>query len=317
MAVNYRDYYEVLNVGRSASKEEISKAYKKLARQYHPDLNPNNKEAEEKFKEINEAHEVLKDDEKRKMYDQLGSNWQHGQQFGQGQGGYDFSQFGNGQFSSSGGDFSDFFEMFFGQSAGGRAGSANSGFGAGPFGSFSNRQRRGRDIETELHISLEEAVHGGEKHFTLNNKNLKVNIPKNVKNKGKLRLQGQGQAGSGGAAAGDLYITLHYAKHPIFEVDNDNLICEVPLTPVQAMFGAKVEVPTLDGKVELNIPAKSNSGRKLRLKGKGLGSASLRGDLYAKMLIVLPKEEEMSEKAKELWQALKEEESLENKGDTE
>ncbi len=305
MSVKYRDYYEILGVARTSTKDEISKAYKKLARKYHPDLNPNDKEAEEKFKEINEAHEVLKDEEKRKMYDQLGSNWQHGQQFQQGQGGFDFSQFGNGQFSSSSGDFSDFFEMFFGGNA---SSSSNAGFGAGPFGSFSNRPRRGRDIETELNITLEEAVNGGEKQFSLNDKNIKVNIPKHVKNGGKLRLQGQGYRGHPGAPAGDLYITLHYAKHPLFEVENDNLTCEVELSPVQAMFGAKVEVPTLDGKVELNIPPQSNTGRKLRLRGKGLGTAQKRGDLFAKIVIMLPKQEEMSDKVKELWEALKTEE---------
>ncbi len=318
MSVNYKDYYEVLGVTRSSSKDDIAKAYKKLARKYHPDLNPNNKDAEDKFKEINEAYEVLKDEEKRKLYDQLGSNWQHGQQF-QGQGGYDFSQFGNfggGQYTS-GGDFSDFFEMLFGQRAGGgHSTRSNAGFGADPFGNFSNRQKRGRDIETELNISLEEAVHGGEKHFSLNDKNLKVNIPKGVKNGGKLRLQGQGYRGHPGAPAGDLFITLNYLKHKDFEVDADTLTCEVELTPVQAMFGAKMKVPTLEGVVELNIPSGSNTGRKLRLRGKGLGPADSRGDLYAKIVIVLPKMEELSENAKKLWEELeKEENSLQDGGE--
>ncbi len=305
MSVTYKDYYEVLNVTRSSTKDEIAKAYKKLARKYHPDLNPNNSEAEDKFKEINEAYEVLKDDEKRKLYDQLGHNWQHGQQFQNGAGGHDFSQFGNfggGQFSG-GGDFSDFFEMLFGQRGGPRGAG---GAGGDPFGGFSSRQRRGRDIETELTITLEEAVNGGEKHFTLNNKTLKVNLPKGVKNGGKLRLQGQGSAG---APNGDLYIILHYAKHQNFEIENDNLICEVELSPTQGMFGAKVLVPTLEGSVELNIPAGSSSGRKLRLRGKGLGAPSKRGDLYAKIVILLPKFDDLSDKQKELWQELHQEET--------
>ncbi len=305
MSVTYKDYYEVLDVPRTATKDEISKAYKKLARKYHPDLNQNDKEAEEKFKEVNEAHEVLKDDEKRRMYDQLGHNWQHGQQFQNAQG-FDFSQFGGGQFSGNG-DFSDFFEMLFGQRA--QRGGARGGFGADPFGSFSTRQRRGRDIETELYITLEEAVHGGEKHFSLNDKNLKVNIPKGVKNGGKLRLQGQG---GGGSPSGDLYIVMHYAKHSNFEIEGDNLITNVELTPVQAMFGAKVHVPTLEGTVELNIPPQSNTGRKLRLKGKGLGTQNARGDLYARVIINLPKFEELSDKAKQLWEELNQEENKEN-----
>ncbi len=301
MAVTYKDYYEVLNVTRTSTKEEIAKAYKKLARKYHPDLNQNNAEAEEKFKEVNEAYEVLKDDEKRKMYDQLGHNWQHGQQF-QGAHGFDFSQFGNGQFQGGGGDFSDFFEILFGQ---GQGRARHSGaYGADPFGGFQSRARKGRDIEAELAITLEESVIGGEKHFTLNNgKNLKVNLPKGVKNGGKLRLKGQGGQGN---PAGDLYVVLQYAKHPNFEVENDNIIYTLELTPIQAMFGTKAQVPTLEGNVELNIPANSNTGRKLRLREKGLGSPQKRGDLMVKISIVLPKFEDLSEKEQNLWKELQE-----------
>ncbi len=299
MSVTYKDYYEVLNVTRTSTKDEIAKAYKKLARKYHPDLNQNNAEAEEKFKEINEAYEVLKDDEKRKMYDQLGHNWQHGQQF-QGAHGFDFSQFGNGQFQGGSGDFSDFFEILFGQ---GRRQSG--GFGADPFGGFQGRQsrpRRGRDIEAELSITLEEAVQGGEKQFTLNNgKNLKVNLPKGVKNGGKLRLKGQGGQGN---PAGDLYVHLHYAKHAYFEVENDTITYTLELNPIQAMFGTKAQVPTLEGSVELNIPANSNTGRKLRLREKGLGTPTKRGDLMVKIAIVLPKLEELSQKEQDLWKEL-------------
>ncbi len=301
--MTYKDYYEVLGVSRSTSKEDIAKAYKKLARKYHPDLNQNNPEAEEKFKEINEAYEVLKDDEKRKMYDQLGHNWKHGQQFQNGQHGFDFSQFAGfngGQFGGNSEGFSDFFDLLFGQ-AGGRMHGNRNAYSGDPFAH--QRARRGRDIESELYISLEEAVHGGEKHFSLNNKNLKVNLPKGVKNGGKLRLQGQGYPGS---PAGDLYVVLHYAKHQKFEIDNDNIICNVEISPTQGLFGTKVKVPTLEGEVELNIPENSSSGRKLRLRGKGLGAPNARGDLYAKIQIVLPKFEELSEKQQELWKALQE-----------
>lgn len=296
MAVNYKDYYEVLGTTRSASKEEISKSYKKLARKYHPDLNQNNSEAEEKFKEVNEAYEVLKDDEKRKMYDQLGHNWKHGQQFN-GHGGFDYSQFsGFGGQNAHG--FSDFFETIFGQQ-----GRSSSGYSADPFAGFGGRSRRGRDIEANLVITLEESVHGGEKHFSLNDKNLKVNLPKGVKNGGKLRLQGQGHAGT---PAGDLYVIINYANHSRFEVEGQDITVNVEISPTEALFGTKALVQTLEGEVELNIPAESSSGRKLRLKGKGLGAPDKRGDLYAKIAIITPKQENLSDEEKEYWQKLHE-----------
>ncbi len=311
MSVKYKDYYQILGVSKSSTKEEISKAYKQLARKYHPDLNQNNAAAEEKFKEVNEAHEVLKDDEKRKLYDTLGADWEQGQRFRQGgQGG---NPFGNG------GSFFDIFEEIFKQNNGG---GRQNPFGADPFGNFSGRggaggfgggfgnnfggqtsYRRGRDIETELFITLEEAVNGGEKHFTIGDKNLKVNIPKGVKNGGKLRLQGQGHHGT---PAGDLYITLQYAKHKTFEVDGNNLIYTAEISPIQGLFGSKILVPTLDSSVELNIPSNSSSGRKLRLREKGLGAPNSRGDLYVKISIALPNFENLSEKEKELWESLRE-----------
>ncbi len=297
MAVNYKDYYEVLGTTRNATKEEIAKSYKKLARKYHPDLNQNNPEAEEKFKEVNEAYEVLKDEEKRKMYDQLGHNWKHGQQFNGGHGGFDYSQFsGFGGQNAHG--FSDFFETIFGQQ-----GRSSTGYSADPFAGFGGRSRRGRDIEANLVISLEESVHGGEKHFSLNDKNLKVNLPKGVKNGGKLRLQGQGHAGS---PTGDLYVIIQYAKHALFEVEDNNITINVEISPTEALFGTKALVQTLEGEVALNIPAESSSGRKLRLKSKGLGTADNRGDLYAKISIITPKLENMSEEEKEYWNKLHE-----------
>ncbi len=295
MAVSYKDYYEVLGSSRSATKDEIAKAYKKLARKYHPDLNQNNPEAEEKFKEINEAYEVLKDDEKRKLYDQLGHNWKHGQQFNGSHGGFDYSQFsGFGGRNAHG--FSDFFEAMFGQQ--GRGGS---GYSADPFAGFGGRSRRGRDIEANLSITLEESVHGGEKQFSLNDKNLKVNLPKGVKNGGKLRLQGQGHAGT---PAGDLYVIIKYANHALFEVEENDITFNVKISPTEALFGTKALVNTLEGEVELNIPAGSSSGRKLRLKGKGLGAADKRGDLYAKIAIITPSLEDMSEEEKSLWEQI-------------
>ncbi len=297
MAVAYKDYYKLLDIERNASKDDITKAYKKLARKHHPDLNPGDAEAEERFKDINEAYEVLKDEEKRRMYDQLGPDWQNARQF---QNGQNFGGFGGGNFNFEGnqfqGDFSDFFESLFGQQ--GRQG----GFGA----SFNNqRSRKGRDVEAELALSLEEAAKGGVKAFSLHGpegeRTLKVNIPPGTREGRKLRLAGQGRPGS---PAGDLYLTLTLAPHPLFQVEGDNITCEVAVDPWDAALGAKVRVPTLEGEVEMAIPAGSSSGRKLRLRGKGLGPEGQRGDLFARVAIRMPDPKTMSQAQKELWQAL-------------
>lgn len=306
MAVAYKDYYKLLGVERGASKDEISKAYKKLARKYHPDLNPGDSSAEERFKDINEAYEVLKDDEKRRLYDQLGPNWKDGQQFQGGPGfenfHFDFGSGGNGA-SFGGGDFSDFFETLFG---GARRGG---NFGADPFGSFSSgsgRSRRGRDVEAELAITLEEARRGGEKTFTLSGgsdspRTLKVNIPTGIHDGAKLRLAGQGRPGT---PAGDLFLTIRYAPHPVFQVDGKDITCDVSVTPWDAVLGAKVRVPTLEGQVELNIPAGSSSGRKLRLKGKGLGPENARGDEFVRVAIRVPDPAKLTAHQKALWETL-------------
>lgn len=301
MAVSYKDYYKLLGVERTASAEEIAKAYKKLARKYHPDLNPNNTEAEEKFKEINEAYEVLKDAEKRKLYDHLGPDWQHGQQF-QGAPGFENMQFNfNGQ-SMGGAGFSDFFETLFGQAGGaGRRG----GFGPDPFGNFSARQRRGRDVEAEISLSLEDALHGGRRTITLGGaqgeRTLEVNIPAGIHEGGKLRLAGQGEAAPGGSA-GDLYLRIKYLPHAQFQVEGDNVLYDLPLTPWEAVLGSSVRVPTLDGAVDLNIPAGTSSGRRFRLRGKGMGSAGARGDQLVRAMIKSP--ETLTDKERELWKSL-------------
>lgn len=291
MSVAYKDYYKVLDVSKTASTEEIAKAYKKLARKHHPDLNAGDSASEEKFKDVNEAHEVLKDPEKRRRYDQLGSNWQDGQQF-RGASGFENMNFnfgGGGAGSQFGGDFSDFFETIFGQREG--------------FNMDGQRQRRGRDIEADLYLTLEEVVKGGEKPFTLNTtegaRSLKLNIPAGIKDKGKLRLSGQGGSGS---PSGDLYLTINYAKHPHFEVDKDAITCEVEIAPWEAVLGTQVRVPTLNGEVEMKIPAGTSSGRKLRLRGKGLGISTARGDEYVRIAIKVPVK--LSPEEEELWKAL-------------
>ena len=302
MAVSYKDYYKVLNVARNATTEEIAKAYKKLARKHHPDLNPGNKQAEEQFKDINEAHEVLKDPEKRKLYDQLGPNWQHGQQF-QG-GGFENMHFNfNGQ--QFGGDgFSDFFSMLFGQAAGG--GGARGGFGPDPFGNFTTRQRRGRDVEAEIALSLEDAQLGGQRTITLQGsqglRSLSVSIPAGTRAGSRLRLAGQGEPGPGGD--GDLFLRINYLPHHLFEVDGDTLTYELPLAPWEAVLGTHARVPTLDGQIELTIPPGTSSGRKFRLRGKGLGSGGSggRGDQMVRVAIKSP--DKLTDAERKLWESL-------------
>mgnify|MGYP000852781577 CR=1 FL=1 len=300
MAVSYKDYYKLLGVERGAGAGEISKAYKKLARKYHPDLNPGDKQAEEKFKEINEAYEVLKDPEKRKLYDQLGPDWQHGQQF-QGEPGFENVHFTFNGKNFDGSGFSDFFETLFGGAGGGRG----MQFGPDPFGGFSSRPRRGRDVEAELPLSLEDASRGGRRTVTLQMpqgpKTLEINVPAGIREGAKLRLAGQGDPAPGGTP-GDLFLRVRYLAHPQFKVEGENLRCDVALTPWEAALGAKVAVPTLEGHVELNIPAGSSSGRKFRLRGKGLGSGANRGDLLARVMIKVPAQ--LSAEESELWRKL-------------
>lgn len=297
MAVTYQDYYKLLGVDRNATAEQISRAFKKLARQYHPDLNPGDKKAEEKFKEINEAYEVLKDPEKRKLYDQFGADWQHGQQFSGNQGFENMHFNFDGQNMGGGADFSDFFESIFG---GGSRGAS--------FDGFSRRPRRGRDVEAELPLTLEEVMQGGKRQVTLQMptgpRTLEVNVPQGIKDGAKLRLSGQGDPSSSGGQPGDLFLRIRYLPNRNFKVDGENLHYELELAPWEAVLGAKVQVPTLDGHVELKIPAGSGSGRKFRLRGKGLGSPSARGDLLVKVMIDVPTE--LSGEEKELWEKIAE-----------
>lgn len=318
MSVEYKDYYQVLGVDRGATQDTIAKSFRKLARKYHPDLNQGDKEAEAKFKEINEAYEVLKDEEKRKLYDQLGPNWQHGQQFS-GQGGFDFSQFQSGAqgFGSSG--FSDFFEMLFGQHGQGGATFTTNfngvNFGADPFGAYSGkagrtpRPRRGQDVETKISLSLEDAYHGGKKTISLQNpdggqnKTLDVTIPAGIKNGARIRLAGQGMPGIAGGQTGDLFLKVEYFAHSLFKIENETtVVYDLPLAPWEAVLGAKVRVPTLDGNVDINVAPGSSSGKKLRLRGKGMGTGKNKGDQIVRLMVRVP--ETLSEEEKDLWEKL-------------
>lgn len=309
MAITYQDYYKLLGVDRNAKPEEISKAFKKLARKYHPDLNPGNKEAEEKFKHINEAYEVLKDPEKRKMYDEFGHDYEHGQQFrpgGQGGGaGYAYG----GQ-DMGGGDFSAFFENLFG-GRGGFGGGASGGFGdfgdlGGGFGGFTQKPRRGGDVEAELPLTLAEVLKGGKRKVTLQMpsgpKTLEITVPAGVKEGAKLRLSGQGNASYNGGENGDLFLRIVYKPDDKFKVDGKNLHSDLAIAAWEGALGAKVSVPTLEGSVELTIPAGTSSGRKFRLRGKGMGAPNDRGDLLVKVMIKVP--DKLTDSERELWQKL-------------
>jgi len=318
MSLEYKDYYKILGVTKGATQEEITKAYKKLARKHHPDLNQGDKKSEERFKELNEAHEVLKDPEKRKMYDQLGPNWQHGQNF-QRPPGFENIRFGGSgaDFASSG--FSDFFETLFGR-GGGFSGASCGGMGGGsPFGrAFNQQPRKGRDVEATLSLTLEEAFHGGKKVLTLSGipgvgpRSLEVAIPEGVKNGGKIRLSGQGDPGSNGAPAGDLYLKVTLHTHPHFHLDDADIIYDLHLAPWDAALGVTTTVPTLSGMVEIKIAPGTGSGKKLRLRGKGLGSGKSKGDQFVRIAVDAP--EPTVPEIKKLWEQLRE--AAGNKADT-
>ncbi len=297
--MEYKDYYKILEVDKSATAEEIKKKYRRLARKYHPDVSKEDN-AEEKFKEVKEAYEVLKDSEKRKAYDQLGSNWQQGQSGFEPPPGWEFHQQGghaNGQFHG-GGDFSDFFENIFGGMGGGRA------RGRGQF------KQRGEDKHSKISIDLNQAFHGAEMVLQLQdavinqqtgqvehkNRNLKVRIPKGVIDGQQIRLSGQGGTGIGGGPNGDLYLEISLQPNKRYQIDGKNLILSLPIAPWEAALGATIEVPTLAGKVNLKIPPHSQSGQKMRLKGRGL-PAKAPGDLYVVLTIVIPEPKTDAQKA--------------------
>ncbi len=316
MAVKYQDYYEILGVPRDASQQQIQSAYRKLARKYHPDINKD-KDAEDKFKKINEAYEVLKDPEKRKKYDQLGENWQAGDDFspppgwdfrrtggtGQTGGGTRGFSFGFDTFGESG--FSDFFESLFGDAFGGFGGRTQRS---------SRTPLRGQDHEAELEISLEDAYAGGKKSVTLTSveqtpdgraqqttKSYQVTIPKGVTDGKRLRLSGQG--GGAGGNRGDLYFTVKIAPHPKFKVNGKNLEVELRVTPWEAALGSNVTVPLVDSTADITLPKGIESGKRIRLKGKGLGNKKEGlGDLYARIYIDVPKS--LSKKEEELFREL-------------
>jgi curved DNA-binding protein len=311
MPVQYKDYYESLGVPRTATADEMKKAFRKLARQHHPDVAKDKKKSEEKFKEINEAYEVLSDPDKRKKYDELGANWKSGAEFrpppgyGRAPGGQTFrgGRPGTQEFEFDGTGFSDFFEQIFG---GARRG-AGGGFGrSGAVTEEDFVSERGRDVEGDIMVTLEEAARGSVRSVTVRhgsrNETHQVKIPAGVTEGQRLRIAGRGEHGSGGGAAGDLYLRVRLAKHPDFEVEDHNLIYEAELAPWEAALGAEISVPTLTGRVNIKIPAGTQSGQKLRVRGRGLPPS---GDLMVVTIIVVPAK--ISDTEKKVWEQLKRE----------
>lgn len=303
--MQYKDYYEALGVGRSATQDEIKAAYRKLARKYHPDVSKM-PDAEKRFKELNEANEVLKDPEKRAAYDQMGSQWKAGQEFQpppNWDAGFEFRGGDAGGFSGPEGfDNSDFFEALFGRR--GRAG-AGARRSAGMQGG-DHHAKVLIDLEdsyrgTERSISLRSPAVGPDGRVTLQERTLDVHIPKGIRPGQHLRLAKQGGAGSGGAAAGDLYLEIEFNPHPRFRLEGADVYVDLPLAPWEAALGATVETPTPEGAVQLTVPGGSAAGRKLRLKGRGLPGRNP-GDLYAVLGIALPPVD--SDEAREAYAAM-------------
>ena len=319
MPVEFKDYYQTLGVSRDASQDDIRKSFRKLAREYHPDVAKDKKAAEEKFKEINEAYEVLSDPAKRKKYDTLGANWNRAQPppgggpFG-GQGGRGFRG-QNGEefeFHFGGTGFSDFFEQFFG-------GRGDGGFG---FDDHAQARRgaapgptRGKDIEGDILVALDEALQGSVRTISFQRRNrqtgqvvsesFRVRIPVGVTEGQLIRVPGKGEEGRSGGPAGDLYLRVRFAQHPDFRVRGADLYYDLDLAPWEAVLGTTVTIPAVDGPVTVRIPPGTGTGKQLRVRGRGLpAGGGSRGDLYAVSTVQAPTE--ISDEERELWQKLAE-----------
>jgi curved DNA-binding protein len=285
--MDFKDYYKILGVEKSASVDEIKKAYRKLALKYHPDKNPNNKASEDKFKEINEANEVLSDPEKKKKYDELGANFNQYRQQGSREDSFDWSKWtagnqrGSGSFSGeeafgSESEFSNFFESVFG----------------GGFNKRGSTKMKGQDYKAEIEVSLEDAYHGASSRIEVNGKTLQMKLKPGIKNGQVLRIKEKGGPGRNGGVKGDIYLTLIIPQHPHFERREDDLYCNTSVELYTAILGGKQLIVTLKGNIRIDIPASTDNGKVLRLKGLGMprfGKTNEFGDLYATINIVLPK----------------------------
>jgi curved DNA-binding protein len=302
--MEYKDYYKILGVGKKATADEIKKAYRKLARKYHPDVNPDNKQAEERFKEINEAHEVLTDSQKRAKYDQLGASYHEWQRRGT-PGGFDWGRwtgdFPGGARMEYGSTLDDLFGY------GGFSDFFNTIFGGGGMGSTRARTapRQGQDYTRPVDISLEEAYTGTTRIIHVDGQRLEVKIPPGVKTGSRVRVRGKGGVGRAGGPSGDLFLKINVSPHASFERAGDDLYCDVSVDLYTAILGGSVPVPTLKGTRTLKIPPETQNGRTFRLKGQGMPSLSKKGtygDLFVKVYTQLP--QDLSKKEKALFNEL-------------
>jgi curved DNA-binding protein len=335
--MEFKDYYATLGVTKTATDKELKQAYRKLARKHHPDVNPGDKAAEAKFKEINEAYEVLGDPDKRRKYDELGANWrmyEQAQQQGQGwpggapSGGFGGAPGGEGgawtiNMGGPGGyrtmsedemremfgnedPFSDFFKTFFG--GGGGAADPRGRTGRAP------RSQKGRDIEHEVELTLEEAYHGAMRRISIklggHARSVDVRIPPGVKDGSRVRASGEGESGSNGGASGDLFLRVHIRPHPVFERQGDDLHTKVQVPVTTAVLGGEAQVPTITGTVRLKVPETTQPGQVFRLKGHGMpvvAKADAKGDLYATIDVQLPRA--LTRDQRQHWEALKKQEA--------
>jgi curved DNA-binding protein len=297
--MEFKDYYKIMGVARDATQDDIKRAYRKLARKYHPDVSKE-KDAEARFKEVGEAYEVLKDEEKRAAYDQLGPNWQQGQDFRpppDWNTGFEFK--GGGFTGGDSAEFSDFFESLFGRS----------GFGGGGAGGRGGFHAQGQDRHARVLIDLEDAYTGATRaislrvpevdpqgHVVTRERTLNVTIPKGIRAGQHLRLAGQGTPGVGQGPAGDLFLEVEFRPHKLYRVEERDVYLDVPVAPWEAALGAAVKVPTPSGTVEMKIPPGSTAGRKMRLKGRGLPGATP-GDFYVVLQIAVPPADTAAAKA--------------------
>ena len=311
MSTSVRDYYDVLGVARNASGEAIKKAFRRLARQHHPDVAKDKKGAEEKFKELNEANEVLSDPEKRRKYDELGADWnQPGRQQPPPRGGNGGVPSDESEVHFDGTGFSDFFEQYFSGRSRSSAGFGHPGENERSGGDF---PQRGQDAEGDILVTLDEVLHGATREIRLQRANphtgksttqtLRVKIPVGVREGQKIRLTGNGQEGRGGGEAGHLYLHVTFAKHPEFRVRGANLYHDLDLSPWEAVLGATIQIPTLDGRASLKVPPGTMAEREFRLRGKGLPSTDgTHGDLHAVVHIQIPPQ--LTPEEKVLWEQL-------------
>jgi len=304
--MDYKDYYKILGLEKAASAAEIKKAFRKLAVKHHPDKNPGDKKAEEKFKEINEANEVLSDPEKRKKYDELGENWKYYQQHGGNPGNFNQNKWNNtGQpnngnfnqadFEGDGGVFSDFFESIFGERR--NAGSAS--------GTRQRRVYNGEDLRAEMEISLEDAYHGGSKQISLNGLKINLKLKPGLRNGQVLRMKGKGGEGTNGGENGDLLLSFIIGEHPRFKRKENDLHFDNDLDLLTAVLGGKVPVQTMDKTIQMNVPAGTDSDKIFRLKGMGMPlyeHPGIHGDAFVRLVIKTPKD--LSAMEKELFTQL-------------